>query len=78
MADMMKRMSSMGVRERMKKMQEIHRVDCSIPAQIAKQKIGTGKRLTAAEKAKLRKEREREPDAKTGRPKGNGRKIVAT
>ena len=60
-ADIMKRMSSMGVRERMRTMQEITQGGLLNPGgKLAKQKIGTGKRLTSAERAKLKKERERE------------------
>jgi signal recognition particle subunit SRP54 len=61
MADMMKRMSGMGVRERMKMMQELQKGGMLDPGgRLAKKKIGTGKRLTSAERAKLKKERERE------------------
>lgn len=61
MADIMKRMSGMGVRERMRAVQEITQGGMLNPAgRLARQKIGTGKRLTSAEKAKLKKDRERE------------------
>ena len=61
MADMMKRISGMGIRDRMKAMQEISKGGMLGPAgRISKQKIGTGKRLTPKERAKLKKERERE------------------
>ena len=61
MADMMKRISGMGMRDRMKAMQEISKGGMLGPAgRISKQKIGTGKRLTPKERAKLKKERERE------------------
>ncbi len=61
MADMMKRMSGMGIRERMRTMQEITQGGMLNPGgKLAKQKGGTGKRLTPQERAKLRKERERE------------------
>jgi signal recognition particle subunit SRP54 len=60
-ADMMKRMSSMGMRDKMKTMQQLTQGGMLNPgAKLAKTKIGTGKRLTSAEKAKLKKERERE------------------
>ena len=61
MADMMKRMAGMGVRDRMRAMQEITKGGALNPgAGFSKQKISTGKRLTPRERAKLRKERERE------------------
>ncbi|MCE5266258.1 MAG: signal recognition particle protein [Planctomycetaceae bacterium] len=61
MADLMKRMSGMGVRDRMKMMQEVTQGGMLNPgAKFAKQKVGTGKRLSSAERAKLKKERERE------------------
>ncbi len=61
MADVMKRMSGMGIRDRMKMMQEIQSGGLMNPGgRLGKQKVGTGKRLTAAEKAKAKKERERE------------------
>ncbi len=61
MADLMKRMSGMGMRERMRMMQEVTQGGMLNPAgRLAKQKVGTGKRLTSAERAKLRKEHERE------------------
>ncbi len=61
MADMMKRMSGMGMRDRMRTMQELQQGGLLNPgAKLAKQKVGTGKRLTPQERAKLRKERERE------------------
>ncbi len=61
MADMMKRMSGMGVRERMRTMQGMTQDGMlSAGGKLSKQKAGTGKRLTPKERAKLRKERERE------------------
>ena len=61
MADMMKRMSGMGMRDRMRTMQELTQGGMLNPGgKLAKQKVGTGKRLTPQERAKLRKERERE------------------
>jgi signal recognition particle subunit SRP54 len=61
MADVMKRMSGMGMRDRMRMMQELSQGGLLNPGgKLAKQKVGTGKRLTSAERAKLRKERERE------------------
>ena len=60
-ADIMKKMSTMGIRDRMRTMQELSRGGLLDPgARLVRQKKGTGKRLTSAEKAKLRKQRERE------------------
>ncbi len=60
-ADIMKKMSGMGMRDRMKTMQEMSQGGMLSPGgRIAKQKKGTGKRLTSAERAKLKKLRERE------------------
>jgi signal recognition particle subunit SRP54 len=61
MADIMKRMSGMGLRDRMRAMKELQEGGLLNPgAKLAKQKVGTGKRLTPQERAKLRKQRERE------------------
>jgi signal recognition particle subunit SRP54 len=61
MADIMKRMSNMGMRDKMRAMQEITQGGMLNPGGIInKQKVGTGKRLTAAERAKMKKLRERE------------------
>ncbi|MDD4266901.1 MAG: signal recognition particle protein [Pirellulaceae bacterium] len=61
MADLMKRMSKLGIRERMKAVQEFSRSAAANPGgRLVKQKQGTGKRLTPKEKAKLRRLREKE------------------
>ncbi len=61
MKDMMQRVMGMGLRGRMKAMQELTQTAMANPsAKLAKQKKGTGKRLTPKEKAKLRKLREKE------------------
>jgi signal recognition particle subunit SRP54 len=61
MADMMKRMSGMGLRQRMKTMQQLGSSGVLNPgATLAKTKVGTGKRLTPQEKARQRKAREKE------------------
>ncbi len=61
MADIMKRMSGMGMRDRMRMTQELAQGGLLNPGgKLAKQKVGTGKRLTSAEKVKLRKLKERE------------------
>lgn len=60
-ADIMKRMSSMGIRDRMRTMQEMTKGGMMNPGgMLSKQKVGTGKRLTPQERAKLKKDRERE------------------
>lgn len=60
MAAIMKRMAGMGVRERFKEMQELQKGLKNPAAQLQKQKLGTGKRLNSDERAKLRKQREKE------------------
>jgi len=61
MADMMKRMSGMSLRGRLQAAQQLGQTLLKNPdALLSKQKKGTGKRLTSAERAKLRKMRERE------------------
>ncbi len=61
MADMMKRMSGMSFRGRLQAAQQLGQTLMRNPnAMLAKQKKGTGKRLTSAERAKLKKLRERE------------------
>jgi signal recognition particle subunit SRP54 len=61
MADMMKKMAGMGMRDRARMMQEMAQGGMMNPGgRLAKQKGSTGKRLTNAERNKLRKERERE------------------
>ncbi len=71
MADMMKRMSGMGMRDRFKKINELKQGLTNPNAQIQRAKVGTGKRLTPAERAKLRKQREKE----ARRRKRESRKI---
>lgn len=61
MADLMKRMSGMGMRGRLQAAQQLSQTLMKNPsATLAKQKKGTGKRLTSAERAKFKKLRERE------------------
>src|SRR5208283_2033158 len=61
MADIMKKMSKMGIMERMKAMHQLSSSGMFNPnAKIAKQAKGTGKRLTSEERAKLKKQREKE------------------
>lgn len=61
MADLMKQMSSMGMRGRMQAMQQLTQTAMANPnARFGKAKVGTGKRLTSAERTKLKKQREKE------------------
>lgn len=61
MRDMMKQMSGMGILGRMKKMKELAAGGMFDPSgRLRKEKKGTGKRLSTQEKAKLRKQREKE------------------
>jgi signal recognition particle subunit SRP54 len=61
MADLMKRMSGMGLRGRLQAAQQLSQTLMRNPnAMLVKQKKGTGKRLTSEERAKLKKMRERE------------------
>jgi signal recognition particle subunit SRP54 len=61
MADMMKQMATMGMRDRLKAMQQLQQGGFLDPgASLGKAKRSTGKRLTSEEKAKLRKQREKE------------------
>jgi len=61
MADYMKMFSSMGVRDRLRAVQQLGASGALNPgARLGKLKKGTGKRLTAAEKNQARKLRERE------------------
>jgi len=60
MAQIMVGMAGKGVRERMKMVRELQSGMMNGAGGLAKQKVGTGKRLTNAEKAKLKKQREKE------------------
>ena len=60
MADMMKKMAGMGMRDRMQEVQKLQSGMMNPNGAFARQKGSTGKRLTPQEKAKLKKERERE------------------
>ncbi|MBL9122293.1 MAG: signal recognition particle protein [Planctomycetaceae bacterium] len=71
MASMMKRMNSLGIRERVKMMNELQSGGFLNPgAQLTREKKGTGKRLTPAEKARAKKERERELRRKKRQQRG--------
>ena len=61
MADIMKQMSGMGVRGRMQAVQQLTKSGALDPgARLAKQKKGTGKRLTPKDRAKAKRLREKE------------------
>ena len=61
MASMMKEMSGLGMRDRMRKMNELQQGGFLNPgAKLSAAKVGTGKRLTPDEKRKLKKQREKE------------------
>lgn len=60
-ADMMRKMASLNARGRLQMIQQLSRQMMTSPESLlSRQKKGTGKRLGAAEKAALRKQRERE------------------
>ena len=60
MSQMMTSMAGKGMRERMKMVRELQSGLMANPNGLARQKVGTGKRLSNAERAKLKKEREKE------------------
>jgi signal recognition particle subunit SRP54 len=60
MASVMKEMASLGIRDRLRKVQELQKGLSNPNATLQKQKVGTGKRLTSEERVKLRKQREKE------------------
>ena len=53
-------MAGKGMRERMKMVRELQSGMMNNPNGLARQKVGTGKRLTSQERAKLKKQREKE------------------
>ncbi len=61
MADVMKSMSGLGMKDRFKKIQQLQRGGILDPgARLSKEKKGTGKRLTSDERNKLKKQREKD------------------
>jgi signal recognition particle subunit SRP54 len=60
MSQVMTSLAGKGMRERMKMVRELQSGLMQNPNGLARKKIGTGKRLTNAERAKLKKERERD------------------
>jgi signal recognition particle subunit SRP54 len=74
MADMMKKMANMGIRDRMRMTQELAKGGMMNPGgMLSKQKGSTGKRLTPQERVKLRKEREREMRRKKREDRDKGK-----
>jgi signal recognition particle subunit SRP54 len=59
-SSVMKDMAGLGVRDRMKKVQQLSRELSNPNARMGASKVGTGKRLSPKERAKVRKQRERE------------------
>jgi signal recognition particle subunit SRP54 len=74
MAAIMKEMAGLGMRDRLRKVQELQGAMTNPNAKLQKQKIGTGKRLTSQERAKLRKQREKDARRRKreGRDHGGG------
>ncbi|MBN2577737.1 MAG: signal recognition particle protein [Pirellulales bacterium] len=60
MSGMMRQMAGMGIRQRMKAMQQLAQDGMNPNAALSKKKIGTGKRLTSTDRAKMKKIRDRE------------------
>ncbi|MCE9546705.1 MAG: signal recognition particle protein [Planctomycetia bacterium] len=61
MASMMKEMAGMGVMDRIRMAKQMQNQLANNPnAQLAKKKVGTGKRLTPQERARMKKDRDRE------------------
>lgn len=61
MADVMKRMAGKGMQDRMKMVRQIQNSAMTDPSgRLARQKKGTGKRLSSGEKLKLKRERDKE------------------
>ncbi|MHB8901213.1 MAG: signal recognition particle protein, partial [Thermoguttaceae bacterium] len=61
MADIMKKMAGLGIRDRMRAVQQLSQTAAANPmGRIGVKKQGTGKRLTPKERARLKKDREKE------------------
>jgi signal recognition particle subunit SRP54 len=74
MADLMRRVSNMGIRDRMRTMQEMAKGSMANPGGLlTKQKVGTGKRLTPKEKANLKKQREKDKRRQRRNAKNDGK-----
>lgn len=73
MAAMMKQMAGKGLRDRMKMVREIQNSALANPGgRLAKTKMGTGKRLTPRERARIKKDRAREQRRKKRLERGSG------
>jgi signal recognition particle subunit SRP54 len=73
MAGMMKDLAGKGMMEKFRAMQDLQKGGMFSPgAKFAKPKQGTGKRLTAEERRKLKKQREREARKKKRGVRGSG------
>jgi signal recognition particle subunit SRP54 len=72
MAAIMKEMAGLGMRDRLKKMQQLQQSMTNPNAQLKKQKVGSGKRLNAQERVKLRKQREKETRRRRRESRSNG------
>jgi signal recognition particle subunit SRP54 len=65
-------MAGKGIRERMKMVRELQAGAMANPdGQLARKKVGTGKRLTPKERAKLKRDRERELRKRRREAKGD-------
>jgi signal recognition particle subunit SRP54 len=78
MSQIMTQMAGKGMRDRMKMVRELQTTMATNPGGLARQKGSTGKRLTPAERTKLKKQREKEErrrkrEQKRHRGEGNGR-----
>ena len=70
---LMKEMAGLGVRERMKKVQQLQKEGFMDPgSKVGRKKQGTGKRLSPKERAKLKKQREKEARRKRRQAKPGG------
>ncbi len=72
MAAIMKQIAGMGMRDRFKKINELKQGLTNPNAQIQRAKVGTGKRLSSDERAKLRKQREKEARRRKRESRKNG------
>jgi len=71
MASLMKGMAGMGIKDRFKMMQSLQNGLSNPNAQLQKPKVGTGKRLSSQERAKLRKQREKDARKRKRDARGN-------
>ena len=73
MAAVMKQMAGKGLRDRMKMVREIQNSALANPgSRLSKQRLGTGKRLTPKERARMKKNRAREQRRKKRLERGSG------